>query len=241
MTSRSTQTRFATLFAVAFATACGSGMLDVGHPTAPVGGGGAAVGSPANYTGTMGDSLKHGTLALTVSAALSVTGTFTFTGGPTVPMTGSVDTTAQQLHASGGGYTLTAFTNLGTLSGSYTGPTGNGFAVASSDSLTQQTHKTYCGTYTSTNSNGRISIQVLSGGAAGGWVAQTTGTAVSSFLTGSVVSNVTFTGSTNAGVTITGTMSSDLSTIIGSYAPPAAGSTSAGTATGQFTASVSGC
>jgi hypothetical protein len=241
MTSRHTLNRIAALAAVALATACGSGMLDVGHGTTTTSGGGGSVGSPANYTGTMGDSLKRGTLALTVSAALGVTGTFTFVGGPTVPLTGTVDTAAGTMNASGGGYTLTGFASLGTLSASYTGPTGNGFAVASSDSLTLQTHRTYCGSYTSTNSNGRISIQVLSGGAAGGWVINTTGTSVSSFLTGSVVSNVTFTGSTNTGFSITGVMSSDLTTITGSYAPPAGGSSTPGTATGSFTVSVSGC
>lgn len=230
------------LSALVVATACGSGMLDVGHSTGTTnGGGGGSVGSPANYTGTMGDSLKHGTLALTVSAALSVTGTFTFIGSAAIPMTGTVDTVAEVLHATGGGYTLTGFTNLGTIAGSYTGPNGNGFAVASSDSLTQQTHRTYCGSYTSTNSNGRISIQVLSGGAAEGWVTQTTGTAVGSFLTGDVINDVSFTGSTNVGTIISGVMSTDLSTITGSYAPPVAGSTAASSATGTFSASVSGC
>jgi hypothetical protein len=241
MKSRSARTRLAALLAVAFATACGSGMLDVGHLTGTTNGGGGSAGSPANYTGTMGDSLKRGTLALTVSAALSVTGTFTFIGGPTVPMTGTVDTAAGVMHATGGGYTLTGFTNFGTLSGQYSGPAGIGFAVASSDSLTTQTHRTYCGTYTSTNSNGRISIQVLSGGGAGGWVAQTTGTSLSSFLTGNVINNVSFSGSTDTGVTITGIMSTDRSSITGSYAPPAGGSSSPGSATGQFSVTVSGC
>ncbi len=241
MTSRTSRNRIAALFAVAFVTACGSGMLDVGHPTAPTGGGGASVGSPANYIGTIGDSLKRGTVTLTVSAALSVTGNLTFVGGPTVPVTGIADTAAGSLHASGGDYTLTGYTSVGTLSASYTGPNGNGYAVASADSLTQQTHRTYCGSYSSTNSNGRISIQVLSGGAAGGWVINTTGTSLSSFLTGNLINNVSFTGSTNTGVVISGSMSSDLSTITGSYAPPAGGSTAPGTATGQFSASVSGC
>ena len=241
MMSRSTRNRIAVLSAVAFATACGSGVLGVGHSTGTTSGGGGSVGSPANYTGTMADSLKRGTFNLTVSAALSVTGNFTFIGGPTVPLVGTVDTAARVLHATGGGYALTGFTSVGTLAGSYTGPTGNGFAVASADSLTQQTHKTYCGTYASTNSNGRISIQVLSGGAAGGWVINTTGTSVSSFLTGNVINNVSFTGSTNTGVVISGTVSTDQSTITGSYAPPAGGSSTPGTATGQFSASISGC
>ena len=241
MTYRSTHHRVLAFAAVALATACGSGMLDVGHPTAPSGGGGVSVGSPANYLGTIGDSLKRGTVAMTVSSTLYVTGTFTFVGGPTVPLAGTVDTAAGRMNATGGGYTFTGFTSVGTLGGSYTGPTGNGYVVASSDSLTRQTHRTYCGFYNSTNSNGRINIQVLSGGAAGGFVSQTTGTSLSSFLTGNVINNVSFSGSTNTGVNIIGQMSSDLSTITGSYAPPAGGSTSPGSATGAFTATVSGC
>jgi hypothetical protein len=235
--------RVIALSALVVATACGSGMLDVGHSTGTSGGGGGggSVGSPANYAGTMGDSLKHGTLTLTVSATLTVSGNFAFIGSAAIPMTGTVDTVAEVLHATGGGYTLTGFTTLGTLAGSYTGPNGNGFAVATSDSLTAQTHRTYCGSYTSTNSTGRMSIQVLSGGAAGGWVTQTTGTAVSSFLTGNVINNVSFTGSTNVGTIISGVMASDLSTITGTYAPPVAGSTAPNSATGSFSVSVSGC
>lgn len=241
MTSRSILNRIAALSAIAFATACGSGMLDVGHPTAPSGGGGATVGSPANYAGTIGDSLKRGTVAISVSSTLNVTGTFTFVGGPTVPMAGTVDTAAGLMHATGGGYTFTGFTNVGTLGGSYTGATGTGYVVASSDSLTHETHKSYCGFYNSTNSNGRISIQILAAGSAGGFVAQTSGTSLSSFLTGNLINNVSFTGSTNTGVNITGLMSSDHSTLTGSYAPPAGGSTSPGSATGNFSATISGC
>ena len=242
MNFRTIVSRLAAPASVVLASACGSGMLNVGYPTGVSGGGGgASVGSPANYVGEVGDSLKHGTTSLTVSATLSVSGVLTFAGGPTVPVTGTVDTAAAAMHATGGGYTITAYTANGTLSGSYSGPGGNGFLVASSDSLTQQTHRTYCGVYTSTNSNGRIAVQVLSGGSAGGFVVQTLGTASSSFLTGTVINSQTFTGVTNTGFAITGTISSDLSTMTGSYAPPVASSSSPGSATGQFSATTGGC
>lgn len=242
MRSRSSVGSIAATAVLLFASACGSGMLNVGYPTGVTGGGGGtSVGSPATYVGAIGDSLKRGTTSLTVSGSLSVTGVFTFAGGPTVQMTGTVDTAAAEMHASGGGYVLTGFTNVGALSGFYTGPGGNGFVVASADSLTHQTHKTYCGVYTSTNSNGRFAIQVLASGDAGGFVAQTFGTAVSSFFTGTVIGNVTLTAVTNAGTAISGTMSSDQSTITGTYAPPVANSSSAGTATGVFSATTGGC
>jgi hypothetical protein len=241
MTFRTIGPRVPALAAILLAGACGSGMLNVGFPTGVSGGGGGAAGTPANYIGSLADSLKHGSLSLTVSASFSVSGALTFAGGPTVPITGTVDTAAQEIRATGGGYTILAFTNLGTVSGSYTGPGGNGFLVATSDSLTGMTHKTYCGVYTSTNSNGRFSIQVLSSGQAGGYVVQTSGTAVSSFFTGTVINNQTLTAVTNGGVAISGVVSSDLATIAGNYAPPVAGSSSAGAATGQFSATTGGC
>ena len=228
--------------ALLLTSACGSGMLNVGFPTSVIGGGGgASVGTPAIYVGAMGDSLKRGTASLTVSASFAVTGVLTFAGGPTVPMTGTVDTAAAALHASGGGYTVTGITNNGTLSGSYTGPGGNGFLVASADSVTHQAHRTYCGVYTSTNSNGRFAIQVLTSGNAGGFVVQTFGTSANSAFTGTVINNQTLTAVTNAGIAIGGTVSTDQATITGTYAPPVAGSSSPGTATGQFSATTGGC
>jgi hypothetical protein len=242
MTSRSTLHRIAALAAVLVVAGCGSGMLDVGRPAGPSnGGGGASIGTPANYVGEVGDSLKSGTASLTVSSSLTVTGLLVFAGGPTVPLTGTVDTAAAAIHASGGGYTISGFTNLGTLSGSYTGPGGNGFMVATSDSLTGQTHKTYCGVYTSTNGNGRIAVQVLSSGDVGGFVVQTVGVAASSFFTGTVINNQTLSAVTNSAVGISGSISSDLATITGSYAPPVANTTTPGTATGQFSATTGGC
>jgi len=233
--------RFFALTAVIAATACGSGMLDAGRLIAPSASGGATVGSPANYLGAFGDSLHHGTVSITVSPSLTVTGTLTIVGAPSQPLTGTVDTAAAEMHVTGGGYTISGFTNNGTLSGFYTGPGGNGFVVASSDSLTQQTHKQYCGVYTSTNSNGRIALQVLSSGDVGGFVVQTSGSALSSFLTGTVINNQTFTGVTNNGIALSGTVSSDLSTIVGTYVPPVGSAAVSSSATGQFSATTGGC
>ena len=95
--------------------------------------------------------------------------------------------------------------------------------------------------YTSTNSNGRFAIQVLSSGDAGGFVVQTFGTAVSSFFNGTVIGNLTLSAVTNAGTAISGTMSSGQSAITGTYAPPMANSSAAGTATGTFSATTGGC
>jgi hypothetical protein len=235
--------------AIAFAilagiTACGSGMLDVGRLIAPTGGGGGnSVGTSATYTGIVGDSLKHGTVSITVSATLTVSGTLTFAGGPIVPLTGTVDTVAQQLHATGGGFTVLAFTQNGTLSGQYSATQTNGFLVATSDSVSGQTHKTYCGAYTSTNSSGRFVMQLESGGAIAGFAVQTSGTALSSFFNATLINNSILTGSTDAGVQFSGNATPDLSTITGTYAPPVANATGVPPTapTGSFSVSLGGC
>lgn len=244
MMSRSNVSRVLAIATVFLTTACGSGVLDAGFPpTVTVSGGGGGGGSSSAYVGTIGDSLQHGTVSVTVSPTFSVTGSITFAGASAISIAGTVDTVNQELHASGSGYTLTAFTDnpTGTLTGVYAGPAVPGFFVAASDSLTGQTHATYCGTYTSTNSNGRMTIQVLSGGAAEGFAIQTTGTAVSTFLSGTVISSTSLTGVTDSGVAFSGTLSVDQTTITGTYAPPVANATGVNNATGTFTATKGGC
>jgi hypothetical protein len=158
-------------------------------------------------------------------------------------VTGTVDTTAHEFHASAGSYTFTANTNSpgGTLAGGrYTGPLP-GFFVAVSDSLTGQTHAFFCGSYTSTNSNGTLTLQVLSGGGVTGYALQSTGTALSTLLSGTLVGNAQFNGTTDSGVSFTGTMSTDQTTITGSYAPPVNGATGVNNATGSFSVRNDGC
>jgi len=241
--SRSNANRLLALAAALVAAGCGSGVLDAGFPPIDTPSGGGGGGSSAAYTGTIGDSLRHGTVAFTVGSTLSVTGTLNFVGISPIPVTGTVDTVAQQLHASGGGYILTAFINEppGTLVGVYAGPAVPGFFTASSDSLTAQTHQTYCGPYASTNGNGRITFQVLSGGGVSGFAIQTTGTAESTFLSGTVINGSALTGVTDLGVAFSGTLSIDQTSITGVYAPPVAGASGISTATGTFTATSGGC
>src|SRR6185312_12398561 len=235
-----------TLSALAFVTACGSGMLDASRPpvvTVSGGGGGGGGGSASAYTGLLGDSLSHGTVSFTVSSTLSASGTITFSGASPFSVSGTVDTVAHELHASGGGYTFTAFTDNpnGTLTGVFAGPALPGYFVAASDSLTGQTHSFYCGTYTSTNSNGKMTFQVLSGGDVTGYALQSAGTAQSTFLSGTLISNVQLTGVTDSGVSYSGTLSADQSTITGNYAPPVSGATGVNNATGTFLATKGGC
>lgn len=237
MTSRSPLNRLAALAAVVLVTSCGGGTLEVGFPTSVTNGGGGSAGSPATYTGAIADSLKHGAVSLTVSVASTVSGTITFVGGPTVPLTGTADSATSQISATGGGYILTGTTNLGTVQGSYFGSGGNGFFVAAADSLTQMTHSTYCGTYTSSNGNGWFSMVALSDGEAAGFAVQTLGAASSASFTGTIVNALTFTAITSLSVPINGTLTPDLQTITGTYAPSIG--TTAGT--GNFSAATGGC
>jgi hypothetical protein len=226
---------------VFFTTACGSGALDAGFPpiVTPSGGGGG--GAAAAYTGAIADSLHHGLVALTVSGGSTVTGLLTFVGGPTVPVTGSADSAASSITATGSGYTLTGTTHTGTVRGTYTGPSGSiGYFAAASDTLTLMTHTTYCGTYASTNGtgNGWFSVVALSDGESAGFSVQTAGSAASHTFLGTIdFTLLTFAATTDQAVQATGTVSPDLQTIIGSYAPNM-GTT---TGTGNFSATTGGC
>ena len=224
--------------ALAFITACGSGMLDATRPPLVTVSGGGGGGGSAAYTGAIADSLHRGSVALTVSGTSGVTGLLTFVGGPTIAVTGAADSAAATMTASGSGYTLTGNTHTGTVQGTYTGPSGNGFFAATADTLTQLTHRTYCGTYTSTNGNGWFSVVALSDGESAGFAVQTSGFASSvTFIGTTDFTALTFAATTTQSVQATGTVSSDLQTIIGSYAPTI-GTT---TGTGNFSVTTGGC
>ena len=236
MRSRSLVRHIYIVAALLAAAACGSGVLDVGHPVSVSGGGGgASVAAAATYDGIIADSLRHGRLSLQVAGNLSASGTLTFAGGPTVPLTGTVDTIAQTINTTGGGYTVTANKFRGTIQGNFTGPGGNGFLAATSDSLTALGHTSYCGTYTSTNGNGWMSMVILSDGESAGFTVNTAGRAVSTTFSGNLVGSITFTAQSDANVPINGTLAGG--TITGTYSPPIGGTAG----TGTFTVSSGGC
>ena len=235
---RSALKHLSALSALAFITACGSGIDATRPAVVTVSGSGGGSGSTAAYTGAIADSLHRGALAVTVSNGTSVTGLLTFVGGPTIPVAGTADSAASSMTVSGSGYTLTGTTHSGTVDGTYTGPSGRGFFAAAADTLTHMTHTTYCGTYTSTNGNGWFSVVALSDGEAAGFTVQTLGSAASHTFIGTVNFTVlTFAATTDQSVQATGTVSSDSQTIIGSYAPTIG--TTAGT--GNFSATTGGC
>ncbi len=227
-----------TLSAVAFITACGSGMLDANRQTVVTLSGGGGSGAAATYSGAAADSLFHGKIEVNVTGGTAATGVLTFVGGATVQLTGGVDSAAASMNLTGGGYTFTGTTHTGTVQGTYTSADGNGFFAAASDTLTHMTHTTYCGVYTSTNGNGWFAVVGLSDGQSAGFSVQTLGSASSATMLGTInFSLLTFAASTSQAVAVTGTLTSDLQTITGSYAPNV-GTT---TGTGTFSATASGC
>ena len=239
--SRSNVNRVLALATMVFAAGCGSGVLDAGFPPIITGGGGGGGGAAAAYTGAIADSLHRGALALTVTGGTTVSGLVTFVGGPTVPVSGSADSATASITVTGSGYTLTGTTHSGTVQGTYTAPGGGiGYFAAASDTLTQMTHTTYCGTYASTNGtgNGWFSMVALSDGESAGFAVQTAGSASSATFIGTAnFTLLTFSATTNLAVQVTGTVSADLQTITGSYAP------NLGTITGigSFSATTGGC
>jgi fibronectin-binding autotransporter adhesin len=235
MTSRSIVQHTSMIATLLIASACGSGQLDVGFPTGNTAGGGGG-GAPTTYAGTIADSLKSGIISVTVSPSLTALGSITFIGGAPISLTGTLNGTANTLAVTGGGYTLSGSTSAGSLTGTYSGPGGTGDFVATSDSVTTLSHRTYCGRYTSTNGNGFFNAVITSDGAISGIAMETTGSAGSATFTGNVT-GTTLVGISSQAVSITGTITTDLTTITGSYAP-LAGSVAG---TGTFSSSTGSC
>jgi hypothetical protein len=102
------------------------------------------------------------------------------------------------------------------------------------------THTTYCGTYASSNGtgNGWFSVVALSDGESAGFAVQTLGSASSATFIGTTdFILLTFSATTNLAVQATGSVSPDLQTITGSYAP----NIGATIGTGNFSATTGGC
>jgi len=235
MSRRATAHGFSVVAALLLATGCGSGVGGTGI-TARNSPGGSGGGTPATYTGAIADSLKSGAVSLTIAASANVTGTLTFVGGPTVPVTGLFANGTDSIVTTGGGYALAGISSNGTMTGTYAGPGGTGRFVAASDSVTGVSHSTYCGLYQSTNGSGFFSAVIDANGAVHGFAVQTIGSAESATFFGNLTAGV-LTAISSQAVSVTGTISADLTTITGSYAPLAGGAAG----TGTYSASTGGC
>ena len=131
--------------------------------------GGTVTGLPAStsYSGVFADPVNVGTITLTFASpvaslvgsgltadvvgttAVNVTGSLVILpAGTTIPLTGTIDNGA--FSVSGGGYTLTGTLSNGQLSGTLTGPDGDGAFQALAGTNTEL----FCGIYMGTDEQG---------------------------------------------------------------------------------------
>jgi hypothetical protein len=161
----------------------------------------------------------------TAATEVAVTGTLKVAGGPTIPLSGTYDTSNHTLSLAGGGYSFTGTFANGRIDGTFTSPTESGsFTVQSS---TSTTIRNFCGTYGGNSDQGRfnISVNLGSGAVYGRWVSTQDGS--SGGLSGTT-SGSSITINVEGGGTATGTITP--TSVSGTYAD--------GQDTGSFSGSV---
>ncbi len=93
-----------------------------------------------------------GALPMAPAATITISGTIKIIAtGAVINVTGTYDTATKSFTVSGGGYTITGTINNGVISGTYTGPGGNGSFSLILGTRAQMTF--YCGTYTVSGSD----------------------------------------------------------------------------------------
>jgi hypothetical protein len=100
---------------------------------------------------------------------VTVTGSLKLTGSAAIPLTGTYNTSTHALSLSGGGYTFTGTFANGHMDGTFTSPTDSGtFSVQPS---TAATIHNYCGTYTGSTDHGNfnVAVNVTDGTLSGAW------------------------------------------------------------------------
>jgi hypothetical protein len=182
---------------------------------------GAESGTVSLTVATVVASVAHPDLVVTpavtldvmapAAATVTVSGTLKIKGHASINLTGTFNVDSKALSVSGGGYSFTGSVASGRLSGTYTGPGGDGVFTAFPGGSTAV--KLYCGT--------------LSGDADGVWNLASTGSSLrgafsvtggggelSGALSGSSVT-LTFTGGTATGTLSGSGMSGTWSTLSG--------------------------
>lgn len=141
-------------------------------------------------------------------AVSQATGTLV-TGGSTVSLSGTYDSTTTAISLGGGGYTFTGTIANGILSGSYMGPNNASGGFSSLNATTAPVTR-YCGTFTENAQagSGVFNVEVSANGVLSGNSIGTSGDARPSVLTGQVTGS-TFSATSTTAVdrqTITGTI-----------------------------------
>jgi hypothetical protein len=155
---------------------------------------------------------------------VAVSGTLNLAGSPgPIALTGTYNTSSHALSVSGGGYTFTGTFASGQLTGTVTGPAGNGTFAAQPTGTA--TIRNYCGTYAGRTDNGHfnISVNVSANTIAGAWASAVDGQ--TGGLTGTVSgSSFSVDVGGSGGTVVTGSITS--TSVSGTYTTDGGGSIS---------------
>lgn len=214
--------------ALSVATACGGGSTATSPNT---GGTTPTTVTPVAYVGSFASAGESGTLSFSLGA--SVTGSIVLLNGTTTALTGMYAASSGNVSLSGGAYNFTGTVANGTFNGSYGTATGSGTVTALVQGSAGVTTKTFCGTYVNGGDFGWLDLVVSPAGAVTGFAVSGLGLKQSVTITGTL-SGTVLTATTNEAVAVTGTVSSDSTSVAGTYVPSEAtssgGTFSAGTA-----------
>jgi hypothetical protein len=213
--------------ALSFIAACG------GDSTSP----GGTLGSVV-YAGTFASATESGTISFSVGASgsTSATGKMVQLNGATTALSGSASS-AGSVSLNGGEFSFKGTIASGTLTGTFTSSKSSGSVTADTQGTGADTTRSFCGTYVTDADYGWLNFVAPPTGAVTGFaVAGIGGLAAggtSATITGTL-SGSTLTATSNAGTPIAGVVSTDGTTVTGTYRP-------AGSATGSFSAGTAWC
>lgn len=224
MTDRRVQGRehLLVIAALAFAVACGGGS----GTTAPVNTGGTPTVASVPYVGSFASATESGTLSFTLGA--SVSGSIVLLNGTTTALTGTYAASSGAVTLSGGAYNVSGTVANGTFNGSYGTATGSGTVTAQAQGATGVTSKTFCGTYVNGGDFGWLDLVVSPTGTVTGFAVSGVGLQSSVTITGTLA-GTTLTATTNQAVAVNGALSTDGTSVTGTYLPAGSAQTSAGT------------
>jgi hypothetical protein len=138
------------------------------------------------------------------------------TGGATINLTGSYDSSTAGLTMTGGGYAFSGAVSGGAFSGSYTGPS-NGDGAFSALNATQTPVTRYCGNWNDGQITGTFNVQISANGSLTGDTYGGKGVTLNGQKTGTSIS-----GTSSEGVSFSGTVLNG--SISGTFVPTGGGS-----------------
>lgn len=213
--------RLITVCALIVAVGCSAGSdaitVDSGGPST-----GAAV-----YIGSFASATESGTMTLSLAAAS--TGTMVQVNGTTTALSGSYSASTGAVSLSGGGFTYTGILANGALTGTFRSAKSTGAFTAQSQTVAATPPKAFCGSYVSNTDYGWINFVASSTGSVTGFAVSGSGGINTSVpLTGTLTGSA-LTATTSTSTAISGVVSTDGTTLNGSYIPNGNGQSAPGT------------